>query len=117
MLSHISNRPRVAYLVLVTLSDVGQIESIIGVQWEQKNPNPRAHRSSGKRGLPSLPLNGGPEGWDFSGTTEHQWSILFLIYHDRSVQYCILSVDDVTEVDDARCTNQLETANKQCIKQ
>ena len=49
-----------------------QIEYIIGVQWGQKNPNPRAHRSSGKRGLPSFPLNGGPEGWDFSGTTEHQ---------------------------------------------
>ena len=49
-----------------------KIESIIGVQWGQKNPNPRAHRSSGKRGLPSFPLNGGPEGWDFSGTTEHQ---------------------------------------------
>ena len=47
-------------------------ESIIGVQWGQKNPNPRGHRSSGKRGLPSFPLNGGPEGWDFSGTTEHQ---------------------------------------------
>ena len=48
---------------------VWQIESIIGVQWGQKNPNPRAHRPSGKRGLPSFPLNGGPEGWDFSGTT------------------------------------------------
>ena len=53
-------------------SGVGQIESIIGVQWGQKNPNPRAHRSSGKRGLSSFPLDGGPEGWDFSGTTEHQ---------------------------------------------
>ena len=31
---------------------VRQIESIIGVQWGQKNPNPRAHRSSGKRDLP-----------------------------------------------------------------
>ena len=39
---------------------------------DRKNPNPRAHRSSGKRGLPSFPLKGGPEGWDFSGTTEHQ---------------------------------------------
>ena len=44
-------------------------------------------------------LNGGPDGWDFSRTTEHQWSILFLIYHDRTVQCCILSVGDVTEVD------------------
>ena len=47
-------------------------------------------------GLPSFPLNGGPEGWDFSGTTEHQWSILFLIYHDRTVQYCVIFVGDVT---------------------
>ena len=49
-----------------------KIESIIGVQLGQKNPNPRAHRSSGKRGLPSFQLNGGPKGWDLSGTTEHQ---------------------------------------------
>ena len=48
------------------------INRIIGFQWGQKNPNPRAHRSSGKRGLPSFSVNGGPEGWDFSGTTEHQ---------------------------------------------
>ena len=33
---------------------------------------PEGHHSSGKGGLPSFPLNGGPEGWDFSGTTEHQ---------------------------------------------
>ena len=78
---------------------VRKIESIIGVQWGQKNPNLRAHRSSGKRGLPSFPLNGGPSGWDFSGNTEHQWSILFLIYHDRTVQYCVISVGDVTKVD------------------
>ena len=51
---------------------VRKIESIIGVQWGQKNPNPRAHRSIGKRGLPSFPLNVGPEGWDFSETTERQ---------------------------------------------
>ena len=38
-------------------------------------------------------------GLDFSGTTEHQWSILFLIYHDCTVQYCVISVGDVTEVD------------------
>ena len=25
--------------------------------------------------------------------------ILFLIYHDRTVQYCVISVGDVTEVD------------------
>ena len=51
---------------------VCEIESIIGVQWGQKNPNPRAHSSTGKQGLPSFPLNGGLKGWDFSGTTEHQ---------------------------------------------
>ena len=32
--------------------------------------NPRARRSSGKRGLPRLPLDGGPERWDFYGPTE-----------------------------------------------
>ena len=53
----------------------------------------------GERGLPSFPLNGGPEGWDFSGTTEHQLSILFLIYHDRTVQYCVIFVGDITEID------------------
>ena len=58
-------RPRMCWYVR-------KIESIIGVQWGQKNPNPRAHRSRGKQGLPSFLLNGGPEGWDFSGTTEHQ---------------------------------------------
>ena len=67
-----------------------------------------------EKSKPEGPLNGGPSGWDFSGTTEHQLSILFLIYHDRTVQYCVISVGDVTEVDvtvnDARCTNQLETA-------
>ena len=65
--------------------------------------------------------NVGPEGWDFSGTTEHKWSILFLIYHDRTVQYCVISVDDVTEVDVysqwRALYKQLETANKQRIKQ
>ena len=38
-----------------------------------------------------------------------------------TVQYCVISIDDVTEVDVyifnyARYTNQLETANKQRIK-
>ena len=56
------------------------IEYIIGVQWGPKNPNLRVQCSSGKRGLRSFPLNGGPEGWHFSGTTECQWSIIFLIY-------------------------------------
>ena len=51
---------------------VGQIESIIGVQWGQKNPNPRAERTSGKRGLPSFPLERWARGLGFSGTTEHQ---------------------------------------------
>ena len=32
-------------------AQVGQIESIIGVQCGQENPNQRVHRSSGKRGL------------------------------------------------------------------
>ena len=32
-----------------------QRESIIGVQWGQGNPNPRVHRSSGKRGFAEFP--------------------------------------------------------------
>ena len=44
---------------------VRKIESIIGVQWGQKNPNPRAHRSSGKRGLPSFPLERWTRGLGF----------------------------------------------------
>ena len=56
---------------------------------------PKAPRSSGKQGLPIFPLNDGPEGWNVSGTTEHQWSILFLIY--QTVRYSIISVGDVTE--------------------
>ena len=67
-----------------------------------------------------------PEGPPFQLETRRaefpteQWTrgpILFLIYHDRTVQYCVIhvSVGDVTEVDvynDACCTNQLEKANK-----
>ena len=30
-------------------------ESIIGVQWGQGNPNPRVHRSRGKRGFAEFP--------------------------------------------------------------
>ena len=108
-LSCISNRLCVAYLVLVMLilhgkrcgtdffrqwANIGitrfymrwyrrKIESIIGVQWGQKNPNLMAHCSSEKQGLPSFPLNGGPKGLDFSGTTEHQWSILFSYTNSR----------------------------------
>ena len=35
--------------------------------------------------LPSFPLNSGPEGW--------------VRYHDLTVQHCVISADDVTEVD------------------
>ena len=49
-----------------------QIEFIIGVQWGQENPYPSAHHSSEKQGLPSFPMNGGPNGWDFPVTTEQQ---------------------------------------------
>ena len=52
-------------------------ESIIGVQWFQKNPNPRAHRSVGNSVSLVSHWNGGPSGWDFSVPTEHQWWILF----------------------------------------
>ena len=58
--------------VLGKIARVRYIDSIIGAQWGQKNPNLRAHRSSGKRGFPSFPLNVGPDGWDFSVPTIHQ---------------------------------------------
>ena len=75
------------------------MESIFGVQWGQKNPNQRAHRSSGKRGLPSFPLNGGPKGWDFSRTTDSFSHIPNSKFSDRTVRYSIISVGDVTVVD------------------
>ena len=98
-------------------SDVGQIESIIGVQWGQKNPNPRVHRSSGKRGLPVdprvgiflEPLNTNDQ-FFFSYTVTVRYSTVYL---------SVTSLRSMFTFNDARCTisNQLETANKQCIKQ
>ena len=77
-----------------------KIEFIIGVQWGQKNPNPRAHRSSGKRGLPSFPLNGGPKGWDFFQEPLNTNDRFFFSY-TTTVRYSTVSVSvgDVTEVD------------------
>ena len=50
-----------------------------------------------------VPLNGGAEGWEFSGTTEQTWSIFFSYTTSKSsdctVRYSIISVGDVTEVD------------------
>ena len=57
-------------------------ESIIGVQWFQKNPNPRVHRSVGNSTSLVSHWNGGPSGWDFSVPTEHQWWILFFSHTD-----------------------------------
>ena len=81
------------------------IESFIDVQWGQENPNPRAHRSSGEKGLP---LNGGHYGWDFfffsfcSVTIDSFSHIPF-----SDVLYEIFA-DDITELmftfNDARCT-------------
>ena len=62
-----------------------QIESIIGVQRGQENPNHRVHRCRRKRGLQSFHWNGRPEGWDFPVDTGYQRSILFLTYHHRIV--------------------------------
>ena len=60
-------------------------ESIIGVQWFQKYPNPRVHRSVGNSASLVSHWNGGPSGWDFSVPTEHQWWILFIPH-----PWCIL---------------------------
>ena len=54
-------------------------ESIIGVQWFQKNPNPRVHRSVGNSASLVSHWNGVPSAWDFSVPTEHQWWILFIL--------------------------------------
>ena len=94
---------------------VRKIESIIGVQWGQKNPNRRVHRSSGKRGLPSFPLNGGPQGWDFFLEPLNTNDRFFFSYTTTLRYSTVISFGDVTELDDARCTNQLERANKQRI--
>ena len=62
-----------------------RIESIIGVEWGQKeNPNLRAHRSSGKRGLPV-------------------GNVL------------VTSLMSMFTVNDARCTNKLETASNSAL--
>ena len=50
----------------------GQRESIIGVQWGQGNPNPRVHRSSGKRGFAEFPTGSVERGLGFPGSTVHQ---------------------------------------------
>ena len=53
-------------------------ESIIGVQRNQKNPEPWIHHSV--RNLASLVShwNNWPLGWDYSVPTGHQWWILFI---------------------------------------
>ena len=61
-----------AYKIELSLSflTVGKIESIIGVPWGQKNPNPEGppfQWETRLAELPRFPLNGGPECWDFSG--------------------------------------------------
>ena len=56
-------------------------ESIIGVQWFQKNPNSRVRRSVGNSASLVSHLNGWPSGWDFSVSTEHQWWILFISFY------------------------------------
>ena len=76
-----------------------KIESIIGVQWGQKNPNPEGPPFQWETRLAEFPTERWTRGLGFSGTTEHQCSILFLIYHDRTVQYCVIFVGDVTEID------------------
>ena len=57
-------------LGLVRECEINRIHHWCSVGTEKSQPE--THRTSGKRGLPSFPLNAGSEGWDFSGTTEHQ---------------------------------------------
>ena len=53
-------------------------ESVIGVQWFEKNPNPWVHRSVGNSKSLVYHWKGWPTGWNFSVPTEHQWWILFI---------------------------------------
>ena len=75
--------------------------------------NLRAHHSSGKRGLPSFPLNDGPEGWESSGMIDAFSHIPIL--HLGTVGYGTVyyfSVGDVTEVDEVDVYNQRRTLYK-----
>ena len=53
------------YIILcdTVRSGIWEKESIIGVQWFQKNPNPRVHRSGGISASLSH-WNGGLSGWE-----------------------------------------------------
>ena len=62
---------------------VRQIESIIGVRWRQENPHPRFHRSSGKRGLLSFPLEQWTQWLGFS--CQHWTSIIGSFSHIPSL--------------------------------
>ena len=104
---------------LVRVFEINRIHHWCSVLTEKSQPEgPPFHWETR---LAEFPTERWTQGRDFSGTTEHQWLILFLIYHDRTVQYCVISVGDVTEVDVysqwRAMYNKLETANKQRIKQ
>ena len=57
----------------------------IGVYWGQGNPNQRVNPFLWETRLAEFPLEGWSRGWDVSVDTEHQWSIVFLTYHNRIV--------------------------------
>ena len=77
-LSDVTNRYYTVPYCMVAKCRIGMWEKelIIGVQWFQKNPNPRVHGSVGNWACFVSHWNGGPSGWDFSIPTEHQWWIL-----------------------------------------
>ena len=58
--------------VRLSFPRVRYLETIIGVQWGQKTPNRGPTVPEGNEACLVSHCNGGPEGWDFSGTTEHQ---------------------------------------------
>ena len=86
-------------LGLVLLCEIKK-ESIIGVQWGQKDPNQRVHHSSGKRGLPSFSLNGRLEVGLFLELLNTNDRLFFSYtnstFSDCMVRYCLTSAGDET---------------------
>ena len=75
MMSQIGVRHRVAVffylsLGLVRVCEINRIHHWCAVETEKSQPEGPPFQW--EQGLPKFSLNGGPKGWDFPGTTEHQ---------------------------------------------
>ena len=54
---------------LVQVCEINRIHHWCSIGTEKSQPEGQSFQWEG---LPSFPMSGGPEGWDFSGTTENQ---------------------------------------------